>query len=77
MSPEVALLAEVWQVVKSHINTKEQLDVAEDILKAFDEHVGLDDIDLYKNEFDRAIKAAIVSYYGEPEDDDDFEDEWS
>lgn len=73
MSPEVSLLSEVWQMVKNHIHTKERLDVAEDMLRIFDEHVDLSDLEVYKNEFDRNMKAAILAHYGEDDPEDDWE----
>lgn len=71
MSPEISLLGELWDTVKPHISQKEQVEVAEAFLRLFDEHVGLDDIDAYKHEFDPSLKAAIVSYYEDYDSDDD------
>lgn len=71
MSPEVSLLNEVWEIVRDHINKKDRVEVAEAILRTFDEHVDVDDIEVYKNEFDGVMKTAIVSVYDEVDDDDD------
>lgn len=73
MSPEVALLHETWNIVKSHIHSKERVEVAESLLRVFDEHIDMEDIEVYKNEFDKAMKTAILSYYDEYEDSDE---EW-
>jgi hypothetical protein len=74
MSPEIALLEEVWDTVKPYISKKEQVEIAEKILELFDENLGLDDIGVYKNDFDSAMKAALVSYFDEDEDYDEQED---
>lgn len=76
MSPEVALLDELWDAVKSHIQKKDRPEVAETILRMFDEHLKIDDIDVYKNEFDTSMKAAIVSYFDYLEDSDDEDDDY-
>ena len=73
MSPEVALLNEVWESVKGHIAQKEKL------LRLFDESLDMHEIDAYANEFDKVMKAAIVSYYDdgyEEEDYDDYNSDW-
>jgi hypothetical protein len=71
MSPEVALLHEVWDSVRSHIAVKERLHEAERLLKIFEEHIDMDDLENNAHEFDKVMKAAIVSYYDEWDDDDD------
>lgn len=76
MSPEVSLLNEVWEIVRGHVNKKDRLEVADAILQRFEDHVDIDDIEVYKNEFDSAMKAAIVSLYDDVEDDDDDDYEW-
>lgn len=75
MSPEVSLLNEVWEIVRTHVNKKDRLEVADSILQKFEDHVDIEDIQVYKNEFDSAMKTAIVSLYDDMEDDDDL-DEW-
>lgn len=77
MSPEIALLEEIWDTVKPYISKKEQVEIAEKILGLFDENLGLDDIGIYKNDFDSAMKAAIVSYFDNEDDDDDDDDGYS
>ena len=71
MSPEIALLEEVWDTVKPYISKKDQVEIAEKILELFDENLVLADIGVYKNDFDSAMKAALVSYF----DDDEYYDE--
>ena len=75
MSPEVSLLNEVWEIVREQINKKERVAIAEAILRTFEEHVDIEDIDVYKNEFDGVMKTAIISVY-EDEDEDEEDDDW-
>ena len=76
MSPELGLLIDVWAIVKDHVTAKERVDVAEQLLRAFDEHVDISDIDDHKNEFDRAMKAAILSHFEGFIEDEDDDDDW-
>jgi len=77
MSPEVALLNEVWEIMKGHVPQKERLPEAERLLRLFDENIDIGDIDMYKNEFDKVMKTAIVSYFDEGVDDEDeFDDDY-
>tara|TARA_B100000809_G_C15043414_1_gene496409 strand:- start:105 stop:341 length:237 start_codon:yes stop_codon:yes gene_type:complete len=74
MSPEVSLLHEVWDSIRSHIAIKERLHEAERLLKLFEDHIDMDDLEINAHEFDKFMKAAIVSYYDEWDDDDDDDD---
>ena len=77
MSPEVALLSESWEIVKPHIPSRDRLHVAESLLRIFDETLDISEIHSYKNEFDKVMKTAIVTYYDDEMEDDDVEDdEW-
>ena len=77
MSPEVALLNEVWEVVKQHLPKKDRVQVAEDVLRCFQDNVDMSDLELYKNEFDSPMKTAILSLNDEWEDpEDDEEEDW-
>lgn len=71
MSPEIALLNETWEIVRSNLPPKERVAIADALVRAFDEHVGMDEISEYINEFDSAMKAALLDYYGEIEDEDE------
>lgn len=75
MSPEVSLLNEVWEIARRHVNKKDRLEVADSVLRTFEEHVDIADIELYKNEFDSPMKAAIISLFDCLEDEDE-EDDW-
>jgi hypothetical protein len=74
MSPEVSLLLELWENFKTYIPTKERAVFAEEMLSLFEDHVDISDIEVYKNEFDKSMKAAIVSHFSEEEEDD--EEDW-
>lgn len=76
MSPEVALLNEVWEIVKSNLPAKERLPVAESLIRCFEDHVDITDVEVYKNEFDKVMKTALISHFAEFEDDDEDDDEW-
>ena len=76
MSSEVALLNEVWEIMKGHVPQKERLHESERLLRLFDENIDIADIHMYKNEFDKVMKTAIVSYFDEGvEDDDEYDDD--
>jgi len=78
MSPEVALLHEVWITVKLHAPKNASVELAEALLRCFDDGSDIEDIVTDANEFDKIMKAAIVSHFGYDDDDDtdDTEDEW-
>lgn len=77
MSPEVALLHEVWATVKLHAPKNASVELAEALLRCFDDGSDIEDIETDINEFDKVMKAAIVSHYGYDDDDtDDTDDEW-
>jgi len=78
MSPEVALLDELWDIVKVHVPKKDRVEFAETILRTFEDHLSLDDIEDHVQSFDSAMKAAIKSHFdylldGNEDDDDE---EW-
>ena len=77
MSPEVALLHEVWATVKLHAPKNASVELAESLLRCFDDGSDIEDIVTDANEFDKIMKAAIVSHFGYDDDDaDDADDEW-
>ena len=75
MSPEVALLDEVWDIVKIHIPRKDRVEMAETLLRTFEDHVSLDDIEEHIQSFDSAMKAAIKSHFDYLVDNDESEDD--
>ena len=75
MSPEVALLSETWEIVKGQIARKEQIHVADALVRSFEEHLGIEDVQDHLNEFDRVMRAAIVSYFDLADTEKDWDDE--
>jgi len=77
MNPEVELLYEAWDKVKAYIPKKDKLHVAEELVRVFENTVGLDEVEEELNSFDSVMKAAIVSHldigFEEEEDDNDYE----
>lgn len=74
MSPEVALLNELWTAVASHVHEKERFELCEQIVTMFEDTVGLDDLDVYKNEFDSIMKEVIIARSEDEEVDE--EEDW-
>ena len=63
MSPEVALLLDTWDTIKSQIPAKERLHVAEDLVRTFEDNVNISEAEDHLNEFDQVMKAALVSHF--------------
>ena len=76
MSPEVALLYEVWDNLKSTVPQKERLQVAESMVRTFDEHVDISDVENSLNEFDTVMKTAIVSHFDIGLEEEDEDEDW-
>ena len=74
MSPEVALLLDVWDTIKSQIPAKERLHVAEELVRTFEDNVSISEAEDHINEFDQVMKAALVSHFDIGLDDEDDED---
>ena len=75
MSPEVALLHEVWDRMKGFVPQKERLRIAEEIVRIFDDNIDISQFDEVINEFDSVMKAAIISHFDIGLDDDE-DDDW-
>jgi hypothetical protein len=75
MNPEVALLLDTWDTIKSFIPAKERLHVAEELVRTFEDNVSISEAEDHLNEFDTVMKAAIVSHFEIGLDDED-EEEW-
>ena len=76
MSPEVALLLDAWDTVKSFIPAKERLHVAEELVRTFEDNVSISDDEDHINEFDTVMKAALVSHFDIGLDDEDDDEDW-
>ena len=64
------LLIELWSQLKSHIPTKERLEVADLIVTIFDEY-GQIDSEILSEDLDKALKAALRSRLEVDEEDND------
>ena len=76
MSPEVALLLDVWDMIKSQVPAKERLHIAEDLVRTFEDNVSISEAEDHLNEFDAVMKAAIVSHFEIGLGDEDEDDDW-
>jgi hypothetical protein len=76
MSPEVALLLDAWDTVKSFIPAKERLHVAEELVRTFEDNVSISDAEDHINEFDTVMKAALVSHFDIGLEDEDDDEDW-
>jgi hypothetical protein len=76
MNPEVALMYEVWDNIKSTIPQKERLQVAESMVRIFDEHVDISEVENNLNEFDTIMKTAIVSHFDIGLEEEDEDEDW-
>lgn len=76
MSPEVALLLETWDNIKSYIPKKERLNIAEVLVRTFDDNVDISEVEDNIMEFDSVMKAALVSHFDLLEDNDDEDEDW-
>jgi hypothetical protein len=74
MSPEVALLLDLWDSVKAFIPAKERLHVAEEMVRTFEDHVDISEAIDNANEFDSIMKAALISHFDIGLDEDEDED---
>ena len=72
MSPEVALLLDAWDTVKTYIPAKERVHVAEELVRTFEDNVDISEAEDHANEFDSVMKAALISHFdiGLEEDED-------
>tara|TARA_A100001391_G_scaffold205176_1_gene203965 strand:- start:1445 stop:1678 length:234 start_codon:yes stop_codon:yes gene_type:complete len=76
MSPEVALLHDTWESIKHHVPKKERLNIAEVLIRTFDDNVNISEVEDHINEFDSVMKAAIVSHFDIGLDEDEDDEDW-
>jgi hypothetical protein len=71
------LIMELWSRMKSHIQPKERLEVADILINVFDEFNLVED-DLLDEDLDKELRAAVRSHLPEAldEEDDDREDRY-
>ena len=70
MNENHELLMELWARIKSHIQPKERLEVADILVVVFDEF-SLVDEDLLDEDLDKELRAAARSHLSEPVDDEE------
>lgn len=68
------LIMELWGRIKSHIQPKERLEVADILVVVFDEF-GLVDESLLDEDLDKELRAAARSHLSEDVEDLEYEDE--
>ena len=69
------LILELWSRIKSHIQPKERLEVADILMVVFDEF-GLVDEELLEEDLDKELSAAARSHLSEiTEEEDEYDDE--
>ena len=71
-----ALLLEVWATLKSHIDPKERLEVADQLMSVFDEF-GLIEESLLEEDLDKELRAAARSRLVFDEEEEDEDDDYS
>jgi hypothetical protein len=76
MNPEVALLLETWDSIKSYLPKKERLNIAEILVRTFDDNVDISEIESNIMEFDSIMKAAIVSHFDIGIEEDEEVEDW-
>lgn len=74
MNPDISLLLELWDGMKTYIPVKDRIQAAEHLVSLTDEHLDLAELEDYLEMFDAVMKAAIKSHYGYEDDDEDSED---
>ena len=60
MSPEVALLDELWDIVKVHVPKKDRVEFAETILRTFEDHLSLDDARMFLPRWSRKFPPRVL-----------------
>tara|TARA_X000000368_G_C22664780_1_gene551247 strand:+ start:345 stop:578 length:234 start_codon:yes stop_codon:yes gene_type:complete len=76
MNPEVALLLETWDSIKSYLPKKERLNIAEILVRTFDDNVDISEVESSIMEFDSIMKAAIVSHFDIGIEEDEEDEDW-
>ncbi len=72
---EAEFVVELWDLLKNHVAAREKDDACLQMLQIFDAHgFGLEDLTDLKGE-DKDIDGALLSLYGEDEDEPDDDEE--
>ena len=76
MNPDISFLHDLCDGMKAHIPKKDRLQVAESIVRVFDEYADIGAIEESLNEFDAAMKTALMEHFGFGLEDEDEDDDW-
>lgn len=76
MNPDISFLHELWDGVKAFVPKKERLQIAESIVRSFNDHADIETVEEHLNEFDSVMRTALISILdiGMEEDDDEEDD---
>jgi len=76
MNPDISFLHDLWDGIKAHIPKKDRLQVAEAVVRVFDENADIGAIEESLNEFDAAMKTAMIEHFGFGlgDEDEDYDD---
>lgn len=76
MNPDISFLHDLWDGVKAFVPKKERLQIAESIVRSFNDHADIETVEEHLNEFDSVMRTALISILdiGMEEDDDEEDD---
>lgn len=69
MNPELSLLSDVWAVISPYLPDSEKVEIAEDIIRLFDETLELTVTDHAVHEFHDELEEAARNYFDLDEED--------
>ena len=76
MNPDISFLHDLWDSIKAFIPKKERLQLAEAIVRTFDDNADIDTVEESINEFDSVMKAALIAHFDIGLEDDDEDDDY-
>jgi hypothetical protein len=76
MNPDISFLHDLWDSVKAFIPKKERLQVAEAIVRTFDDNADIESVEDSLSEFDSVMKAALTAHFDIGLEDDDEDDDY-
>lgn len=76
MNPDISFLHDLWDSVKAFIPKKERIQVAESIVRVFDDNADIESVEDSLNEFDSVMKTALVAHFDIGLEEDDDEEDW-
>lgn len=66
-------IVDLWSRIKHSVPAKDRLDVADAIIAVCDDYGHADGIEQHED-LDKELYAAVKTYYGEYEDDEEYDD---